>query len=153
MNKEELEKLIESDAKRICSKCKEEVSVKRYFVKKRQIINKKTGQIEDSFRLNSPCKDCCNRFVNKERIKIWRHKKIYGLELGEYEKKLAKQYNCCAICGKNRSEFKKDFDLDHNHKTGKTRGLLCHNCNLGFGLFKEDILILKAAIKYKNKWQ
>ena len=85
-------------------------------------------------------------------MKIWRHSKIYGLQLGEYEKKLENQLNRCAICGKNKVEFKNDFDLDHNHETGQTRGLLCHNCNLGFGFFKEDILILKSAIKYKEKW-
>jgi transposase len=152
MNKEKLEKLIDSDAKRICSKCKKEVSVKGFFVKKRKKINKITGIEENCYRFNSPCKECANKLVNKERMKMWRHSKIYGLQLGEYEKKLESQFNCCAICGKNRTEFKNDFDLDHNHETGQTRGLLCHNCNVGFGFLKEDIIILKSAIEYKNKW-
>jgi hypothetical protein len=152
MNKEKIEKLIQSDEKRICSKCKKEVSVKRFFVKKRIKINKVTGLEENCFRFNSPCKDCANKFVNKERIKIWRHTKKYGLELGEYQKKMEEQLYCCAICGKNRSEYKKEFDIDHNHENGKIRGLLCHNCNIGFGFFKEDVSILDSAIKYKKKW-
>ena len=65
MNKEKIEKLVESDEKRICSKCKKEVSVKRFFIKKRLKINKLTGLTENCYRFNSPCKDCANKLVNK----------------------------------------------------------------------------------------
>lgn len=47
----------------------------------------------------------------------------------EYKELLSKQLNCCAICKKNRDEFKERLALDHDHKTGKVRGLLCRVCN------------------------
>ncbi len=53
----------------------------------------------------------------------------------------------CSICGTTDKKLK----LDHCHKTGKMRGLLCHFCNVGIGLFKDDIAILKNAIIYLEK--
>ncbi len=45
----------------------------------------------------------------------------------------------------------KVLHVDHNHKTGKVRGLLCYNCNNGIGRFKEDIETLEKAIEYLKK--
>jgi len=54
----------------------------------------------------------------------------------------------CAICGITEEETKKSFCVDHDHKTGKVRGLLCNNCNHGLGLFKDNTLFLARAINY-----
>lgn len=40
-----------------------------------------------------------------------------------------KQKGCCAICGKHQREFKRRLSLDHSHKSGQLRGLLCYRCN------------------------
>lgn len=40
-----------------------------------------------------------------------------------------KQHGCCGICGKHEQMFKKRLALDHNHKSGQLRGLLCFYCN------------------------
>lgn len=64
-----------------------------------------------------------------------------------YERLSLIQNGSCAICGKKETESKK-LVVDHNHKTGKVRGLLCHSCNTALGLVKEDIEILKKMIKY-----
>jgi hypothetical protein len=56
------------------------------------------------------------------------------------------QNNLCAIC--NNPSKNKALAIDHNHKTGEVRGLLCHHCNLAIGLFKEDIDVFTSAIKY-----
>ncbi len=61
------------------------------------------------------------------------------------------QNNCCAICNKPAQETLKNLYVDHNHKNGKIRGLLCQNCNSGLGHFKEDIVTLKNAINYLNQ--
>jgi hypothetical protein len=66
---------------------------------------------------------------------------------------LLNQNNKCAICGRDKSEFKKRFAVDHNHKTGEIRGLLCVNCNHGLGTFKDNTIFLNNAIKYLNKTQ
>ena len=46
------------------------------------------------------------------------------------------QQGCCAICGKHQSEFKRVLDVDHDHKTGIVRGLLCEICNKHLGIFE-----------------
>jgi hypothetical protein len=65
---------------------------------------------------------------------------------------LKKQNNCCGICKKHISEAlltrKSNLCVDHDHKTGKIRGLLCDNCNRGIGLLGDNIDILRNAIGY-----
>jgi hypothetical protein len=57
------------------------------------------------------------------------------------------QNNCCAICGKTFSIIAKPR-VDHDHRTGKVRGLLFNNCNVILGLANDDISVLKKAIDY-----
>jgi len=56
--------------------------------------------------------------------------------------------NVCFICNKKSEKL----CLDHNHKTGKIRGLLCSKCNYGLGLFQDNIDFLKNSIKYLEKY-
>lgn len=72
----------------------------------------------------------------------------YHLTLDEFDRILTKQKECCAICGKHQSKFKKRLAVDHNHETGKIRGLLCSRCNMGLGFFQDDRKLLWAAINY-----
>lgn len=76
--------------------------------------------------------------------------KKYGMSESAYEVMLKEQKNNCAICSKHSASGKK-LGVDHNHRTGKVRGLLCAPCNFGIGQFKEDIEILKSAIAYLEK--
>lgn len=62
-----------------------------------------------------------------DRDKYLRRK--YGVSLRWYNSKLKKQKNKCEICGKHQRDEKRRFAVDHNHKTGKVRGLLCNYCN------------------------
>lgn len=71
----------------------------------------------------------------------------YGLRLGEYDEMLAAQDGVCAICrGLNKSG--KRLAVDHDHNTGKVRGLLCTNCNTAIGKLGHDLGLLNAAINY-----
>lgn len=56
--------------------------------------------------------------------------------------------NCCFICG---TTVENGIALDHCHKTGKFRGLLCMSCNTGLGFFKDDLSLLHKAIQYLSE--
>lgn len=66
----------------------------------------------------------------KRRDSYYRRK--YGVGLDWYNAKLKEQNNSCAICKRNQKTFKKRLALDHDHKTGEPRGLLCFYCNKRF---------------------
>ncbi len=74
--------------------------------------------------------------------------KRQGITLDIFNTLLEKQNNKCAICGKDIGEFSRAFAIDHNHITGEIRGLLCHNCNGGLGLFMDNVESLQNAINY-----
>lgn len=77
-----------------------------------------------------------------------KYKAKYGISLEEYNGMFADQNGCCKICKTHQVEFKRKLHVDHCHKTGKVRGLLCHNCNLAIGCLKEDPAIIAAALEY-----
>lgn len=72
--------------------------------------------------------------------------KTFGLTLEAYEKLVFQQGGRCAICG--RTPKKHNLDVDHSHKSGKVRGLLCNSCNVGLGLFKDLPETLEKAAAY-----
>jgi len=86
----------------------------------------------------------------REMQRKWYLKHKYGITLEQKNKIYEKQNGKCLIC-KIKMLNKNDIHIDHNHKTGKIRGLLCGNCNRGIGLFKENPKILLNAIKYIKK--
>ena len=70
---------------------------------------------------------------------------LYGISKADIVKLLDKQNNLCPICN---SYIEDKFYVDHDHKTGKIRGLLCNSCNGGLGLFKDTPIFLLNAIRY-----
>jgi hypothetical protein len=82
----------------------------------------------------------------------WNLKFYYGINLDTYNKLSEIQKGNCAICGTNKNELKHPLAVDHNHTTNKIRGLLCVNCNMMIGFAKDNVLLLKKAIKYLNKY-
>lgn len=76
-----------------------------------------------------------------------RHK--FGISLAEYEEMLANQGGGCAICGAMPNG--KHLDVDHDHQTGKVRGIVCNDCNVAMGKMGDDPLRLVAAAKYLER--
>ena len=76
--------------------------------------------------------------------------KQYGITVDDYNAIFTEQNGKCGICETHQSELKQALSVDHNHKTGEVRGLLCHNCNIGIGYLKDDVNILQNAIQYLN---
>lgn len=75
----------------------------------------------------------------------------YGITLKEYDEMLESQGNACAICGKTPEENGKRLYVDHNHKTGKVRGLLCANCNKALGFFQDNPELCRLAMLYLRR--
>lgn len=87
---------------------------------------------------------------NKAKKHLNEIKSLYGISQIEYEKMLKDQNGKCKICHSDSTNHKKQkrFNIDHDHKTGKIRGLLCQKCNIGVGAFKDSCEILGNALKY-----
>lgn len=98
------------------------------------------------------CKSCSklNPEKRKQYNKTYQLKSLYGLTNKGYEILKASQNNGCCICEeKLNTSF--DTHVDHNHKTGAIRGILCRKCNLLLGHAKNSTKILKSAILYLDK--
>lgn len=78
----------------------------------------------------------------KEARKASRLKNRYGLTTEEFNLMLKLQHNTCAIC------INPAVVVDHDHVTGKVRGLLCSQCNAALGFLEDNIVYLKNAIEY-----
>lgn len=113
-----------------CSKCNTEQSFDNFHKNKKN---------EDGYHYH--CKSC----RKAESLKL------YGLTLQDYDDLLKEQNGCCKICGTTdpRGQSKAGrFYVDHNHTTGKVRGLLCNDCNTAIGLLKDNPAIVAKAWDY-----
>lgn len=94
------------------------------------------------------------RDENREKYllgkKVNRLKSKYSLSIEEFNSMVLSQNGVCAICFSTTSSGL--LCVDHNHTTGKVRGLLCHVCNRSLGMMKEDVNILQSAINYIQKY-
>ncbi len=119
----------EKTGKKKCNKCLKFKTKKCFSVKNRNI---------DGLRYS--CKLC----EAKQWLKL-----EYKLSPEDYQTMFDAQNGVCAICGEiERTKLGKKLAVDHCHKTGKIRGLLCFKCNRGLGIFKDSIELFNNAIKY-----
>lgn len=127
-----------------CSKCRK-VKPPDQFSKD---LSRKDG-------LSHCCNLCCSvakkkqwsRLTPEERTQRQR-RRDYRMESEDFDQIRLNQQNRCAIC---HLEFLKTPDIDHNHATGKVRGLLCRSCNSGLGAFFDSPNRLIAAANYLDK--
>lgn len=99
-----------------------------------------------------PCKDRAAyarewRKQNPEKAKSNDLRRCYGIDIEQYNQMLEKQNHTCAICG-GVEKFNNSLAVDHDHKTGKVRGLLCTSCNQGIGKLQDSVDVLQSAINY-----
>lgn len=88
------------------------------------------------------CRDSAKAY-RKRMGPIHRQVKLYKITVEEHSKLLSNQNNACAICLKETK-----LAIDHDHGTGKVRGLLCPKCNGGLGMFLDNPDLLRKAINY-----
>jgi hypothetical protein len=104
---------------------------------------------------NKPSKreyDKAYRITNDEKVKKngrkGHIKRNYGMTDDDYNSLLNAQDGRCAICKTHQSEFGRMLHIDHDHITGKVRGLLCFRCNSGLGFFRDNCTALLQAVSY-----
>lgn len=90
---------------------------------------------------------------NWERLRWYSLKKKYGITREGYESLWRKQKGRCGICRCKPSLKQKWLDVDHCHQSKKIRLLLCHNCNMGLGSFRDNLELLEKAVDYLRQWQ
>jgi RNA polymerase-binding transcription factor DksA len=84
----------------------------------------------------------------------WQYLKKYNISFNDVLSLLEKQNGVCKICGipisiqSSTGKGSGNLKLDHNHETGKVRGILCNNCNIGLGSFNDSVRKLESAILY-----
>jgi hypothetical protein len=89
------------------------------------------------------------RRISSRRCQL---KMQYGITPEQYDEMLIAQDGKCEICKTDKPTGKwKVFAVDHCHKTGNIRGLLCNECNRGMGLLRDDPELLIKAAEYLNK--
>ncbi len=93
------------------------------------------------------CRRCQASAPVKEQSRYFGLKHRHGISKADYETLLAKQEGACGICHKPPPE-NQYLHVDHDHKTGRIRGLLCKSCNMGLGILGDDALLLHSAIRY-----
>lgn len=125
-----------------CSKCRVDKPISEFYKDRRRA---------DGVRYH--CKACSNSYVYADRKTAperYRNSTLmrkYGIGIIEFEKMLEAQGGACAICRGQESESR-PLSVDHDHDTGKVRGLLCQKCNRGLGLFGDNVSNLASAFLY-----
>ena len=118
---------------KVCIKCK--------IVKTEADFHKRSPT-----KLRTTCKQC--RAIQHKTTPLQNKesnlKRTYRITLSQFNIMLVKQNNKCLICLKEMNKP----NVDHCHKTGKVRGLLCTHCNFGLGHFHESLEFLTNAINY-----
>jgi len=141
---------------KICTVCNLELRKEAFY-------NCKATKDGKSYRCKSCDRVCANNYKKTQylkhrelRRKVQRKSK-YGLTEDGFDELLKSQDGLCAICnvvldqGWTRQHKPNKLVVDHNHKTGEVRGLLCTMCNKGIGLLKDDPAILERALGYLNR--
>jgi hypothetical protein len=140
-----------------CKDCNEVKGASQFYFRKAQFYKKTGLPIRFSY-----CKDChkirtkIHNSMNKKTIENNRRINVYGISTEDYEVIHKKQDGRCKICKHRRKRLKRNgkflsLSIDHNHNTGRVRGLLCYKCNLGLGNFEDKIFYLLRAICYLLK--
>ena len=148
------EKNTKSSWHKYCKSCRVEKSKYRKKFKKGKLVCKicKKWKTVEEFGIsikgflgrNSACRSCVYIKNRTQRLRL-----EYGLTTEQYNDMLNHQKGLCAICkSKEVGKGFKYLHIDHNHETGKVRGLLCSKCNRGLSCFGDNSKLLGRARKY-----
>ena len=114
---------------------------RQYNEKWRKSNLEKINQYGKEYRKQNP--EAARRYRRQSDLK-----RKYGINTKDYSTLWDKQEYKCAICSCTRKPDEPNFPVDHNHISGKVRGILCPACNTGLGFFRDDKDILFKASCY-----
>lgn len=127
-------------ARGLCSACYEKW-LKKYSPK----YKARHAKADLAWKRNNP--DKVREIARRSRMKL-----KYGLQEDAYERLYNVSKGKCFICDR-KPKRKRRLNIDHCHKTGQVRGLLCDGCNLTLGKIESGSVILENIIKYLKHWQ
>jgi ribosomal protein L24E len=120
-----------------------------YLAKRNAYYHSKMVSDPDGMRAKSRLASAKKR-TNPKRIqwhKEYNLKRNFGITQEDYDSMLSVVPGC-AICGELPVPGGQRLAVDHDHETNRVRGLLCHKCNKGLGLFKDNPKLLLSAVEY-----
>ena len=117
-----------------------------YYLQHKEIMNERSK----AYGKKHPWMHQKWQHEHREQVALVRLKSLYGVTPEQYKKLLEEQKGVCAICGK--APNKRRLYVDHDHVTGRIRGLLCPACNQQLPLI-EDKDRLRASIAYLSKYR
>lgn len=107
--------------------------------------------------LCAACKPCRNRLRRESKVakeytkKTWKNRDLlrkFNITEEQYTQMLLLQNNKCKICQVDASQLERRLAVDHCHVHGNIRGLLCRDCNVALGLFKDSKEVISKATQY-----
>jgi len=131
-----------------CKACNLAEKHERYLRnRERDIARVKKWQQENRDRLNEYRRKHRQRPEVKRRERAGHLRRKFGITLDDYDRRLAEQGGGCAVCG-NPPRDDISLHVDHEHQTGRIRGLLCFRCNNALGDLGDDPDVLIRAASY-----
>lgn len=136
-----------------CPKCKITKQATGFYLQRNRFGDR-------GLHLSYACIQCtragyrARRKVNGVEMKLSSMRyRIPGITSSIYNQMLIDQCGRCAICGNNFTDRKSGMHIDHCHKTGAIRSILCGGCNIGIGMFGESKETLRLAIEYIERFE
>ena len=130
------------------AKQKRKESSKKYYEENKEACKQRTKEHPSCIAAREKYR---SKPETKDKIRNWRLLQNYGITNQDYEQMLENQRFCCAGCGLHQNILEKKLHVDHDHVTGKVRGLLCGNCNRALGLVKDNMETLVRLQEYLEK--
>ena len=130
------------------AKQKRKESSKKYYEENKEACKQRTKEHPSCIAAREKYR---NKPETKDKIRNWKLLQNYGITNQDYEQMLENQGFCCAGCGLHQNILEKKLHVDHDHVTGRVRGLLCGNCNRALGLVKDNLETLVRLHEYLEK--
>lgn len=130
---------------KLCNNCKQKKPLEDFYNRGN---NSYSSYCKSCIVVTNKARRKTGKITTKEQNRIHSLKSNYNLTKKEYDKLYNDQHGKCAICGIPETELKRNLCVDHDHKTGKIRGLLCTLCNQGLGSFKDNQSNIENALYY-----